>query len=54
MHVTMLMYNLIEYNDNYSKTYGSLCQYYRDEPITNDVGDITNFTAKVKQVMMAQ
>ena len=26
----MLMYNLIEYNDNYSKTYGNLCQYYKD------------------------
>ena len=24
------MYSLIEYNDNYSKTLGSLCQYYRD------------------------
>ena len=25
------MYNLIEYSDNYAKTFGSLWQYYRDE-----------------------
>ena len=30
--VEMLMYNLIEYSNNYSKTSGSLWQYYRDEP----------------------
>ena len=28
--VVMPMCNLIEYNDNYSKTSGSLLQYYRD------------------------
>ena len=28
--IVMPMYNLIEYSDNYSKTSGSLCQYYRD------------------------
>ena len=28
----MPMYNLIEYNDNYSKTSGSLWQYYKDIP----------------------
>ena len=28
--VVMPMYNLIEYSDNYSKTLGSLRQYYRD------------------------
>ena len=27
----MPMYNLIEYNDNYSKISGSLWKYYRDE-----------------------
>ena len=32
----MSMYNLIEYSDNYSKTLGSLCQYYRDEPALNN------------------
>ena len=28
----MTMYNIIEYGDIYSKTSGSLWQYYRDEP----------------------
>ena len=28
----MPMYNLIEYSDNYSKTSGSLWQYYKDDP----------------------
>ena len=28
----MPMYNLIEYSNSYSKTSGSLWQYYRDEP----------------------
>ena len=31
----MPMYNLIEYSDNYSKTSGSLWQYYKDEPNNN-------------------
>ena len=30
LDIVMLMYNLIEYNRNYSKTTGSLCNYYRD------------------------
>ena len=30
--IVMSMYNLIEYSDNYSKTSGSLYQYYKDEP----------------------
>ena len=33
--VVMAMYNLIEYTDNYSKAYGILWQYCRDEPATN-------------------
>ena len=33
--IVMPMYNLIEYSDNYSKTSGRLCQYYRDEPNDN-------------------
>ena len=28
--IVMPMYDLIEYSDNYSKTFGSLWQYYRD------------------------
>ena len=31
----MSMYNLTEYSDNYSKTSGSLWQYYRDKPNDN-------------------
>ena len=33
--IVMPMYNLIEYSDKYSKTSGSLWQYYRDEPNDN-------------------
>ena len=32
--IVMPMYNLIEYSDNYSKTSGSLWQYYKED--TND------------------
>ena len=31
VHIVMPMYNLIEYSHAYSKTSGSLWQYYRDE-----------------------
>ena len=30
--VVVPMQKLIEYSDNYSKTSGILCQYWRDEP----------------------
>ena len=33
--IVMPMYNLIEYSNNYSKTSGSLCKYYKDEPNDN-------------------
>ena len=33
--VVMSVYNLIEYSDNYSKTFGILWQYHRDEPFLN-------------------
>ena len=33
--MVMAIYNLIEYCDNYSKTSGSLWQYYKDEPNGN-------------------
>ena len=39
------MYSLKEYIDNYSKTSGSLWQYYRDEPALTDSGAIANFHA---------
>ena len=33
--IAMPMWNLIEYSKNYSKTFGSLWQYYKDEPNDN-------------------
>ena len=41
--IVMPMYNLIEYSDNYSKTSGSLWQYYKDIPALDDNGNIVNF-----------
>ena len=40
INITMPMYNLIEYSDNYSDTSGSLWQFRRDEIINN--ADVTN------------
>ena len=45
--VLMPMYNLIEYSDNYSKTSGSLWQYYNDDPNDN-IADSELFKFKVK------
>ena len=45
--IVMPMYNLIEYSDNYSKTSGSLWQYYRDEPNDN-LADYESFKCKIK------
>ena len=39
INITMPMYNLIEYSDNYSDTSGSLWQFRRDEIINN--ADVT-------------
>ena len=39
----MPMYDLIEYSNNYSKTFGSLWQYCRDIPAINNHGDIVEF-----------
>ena len=39
----MLIHNLTEYSDIYSKTYRSLCQYYRDEPALDNNNNITDF-----------
>ena len=41
------MYNFIEYSDNYSKTSGSLWQYYKDDPNDN-MADSESFKYKVK------
>ena len=38
--IVMPMYNLIEYNDNYSKTSGSLRQYCKEIPAVNNADDI--------------
>ena len=48
INIVMLMYNLIEYSDNYSKTSGSLWQYYKDEPNDN-IADSESFKSKVKR-----
>ena len=45
LNTFMPMYNLIEYSDSYSKTSGSLWQYYRDEPALTNAGAIANFDA---------
>ena len=45
--IVMPMYNLIEYSDNYSKTSGSLWQYYKDDPNDN-LKDSESFKSKVK------
>ena len=39
----MPMYNLIEYSDNYSKTSGSLWQYWKDIPAVDNNGAIVDF-----------
>ena len=43
----MLMYNLIEYSDNYLKTSGNLWQYYRDDPNDN-ITQTESFKYKIK------
>ena len=45
--IVIPIYNLIEYSDNYSKTSGSLWQYYKDEPNGN-LADSESFNSKVK------
>ena len=45
--IVMPMYNLLEYSDNYSKTSGSLWQYYKDDPNDN-LANFESFKSKVK------
>ena len=40
--IVMPMHNLIEYSDNYSKTSGSLWQYFKDIPAVNDNSNIVH------------
>ena len=41
--IIMPMYNLIEYSGNYSKTFGSLRQYFKDIPTVDNNNGIANF-----------
>ena len=41
--IVMPMYNLIAYNDNYSKTSGSLWKYCKEIPAVDDNGNIVDF-----------
>ena len=43
--VVMPMCNLIEYSDDYQKTFGSLRQYWIDKPVVNDSGVTIDFDA---------
>ena len=45
--IVMPIYNLIEYSDNYTKTTGSLWQYFRDEPNDN-LRNSKSFKSKMK------
>ena len=44
--IVMIVYNLIEYSDDYAKTSGSLWQYFRDEPDDN-LDDSESFKSKI-------
>ena len=44
--IVMPVYNLIKYSDNYSKTSGSLWQYYKDTPAVDNNNAIVNFAEK--------
>ena len=41
----MFLYDLIEYNDLYSKISGSIWQYYRDESALENNNNIIDFPA---------
>ena len=45
--IVMPMYDVTEYSDNFSKTSGSLWQYYEDDP-NNNLTDSELFNSKVK------
>ena len=47
INIVMSMYNLIQYSDSYSKTFGSLGQCYKDNPNDN-MADSESFKYKVK------
>ena len=45
--IVVPIYNLTEYSDNYSKTSGSLWQYYKDDP-NNNIRKSESFQYKIK------
>ena len=47
INIVIPMYNLIEYSGNYSKTLGSLWQYYKDDPNDN-ITQPESFKSKIK------
>ena len=53
VNITMTMYNLIEYSDNYSHTSGSLWDFKRDEIVNNTgVTYDDNAVSFIKQVLL--
>ena len=44
----MPMYNLLEYSKNYSKTTGSVWNYYRDEPNSGIGGENNDVNYSIK------
>ena len=36
----MSLYNLLKYSENYIKASGSLWQYYRDDPVLDDISNV--------------
>ena len=46
------MYNLLEYSENYSKTSGSLWNYYRNKinDFANENNDANDYIIKLQQV----
>ena len=45
--IVMTMYNLIEYSDNYSKAFGSLWKYYKDD-LNDNITQSESFKSKTK------
>ena len=48
LNIVMLMYNLFEYRNNYSKTSSTLWNYYKDEP-NSGLGGVNNYIRQVLQ-----
>ena len=51
IYITMAMYNLIEYSDNYSDRSGSLWQFKRDEVPPNDADLSIDNSQSIKQLL---